>query len=78
MLSISECQCTSYYLNASTLTFVFNRQGGNWVETQKLTASDGDAGDQFGHAVAVGGPTIVVGAPFVGNVNQGAAYVFGP
>jgi glutamate synthase domain-containing protein 3 len=61
--------------------YVFNRQGGSWVETQKLTASDGAANDRFGWSVAASGPTIVVGAPNddVGNnINQGSAYVFGP
>jgi len=57
--------------------YVFKRQGGSWVETQKLTASDGAAGDQFGFSVAVSGATIVVGAP-IDNVGQGSAYVFAP
>ena len=59
--------------------YVFNRQGGSWIEMQKLTASDGEAGDQFGKSVAVNSSTIVVGAPFDdvgGNFNQGSAYVF--
>ena len=59
--------------------YVFKRQGGSWVEEQKLTASDGAAGDQFGHAVAISGSTIIVTAPFdsIGaNLNQGSAYVF--
>jgi len=59
--------------------YVFNRQGGSWVEGQKLTASDGAAGDQFGWSVAVSGSTIVVGAwldDIGGNVDQGSAYVF--
>lgn len=59
--------------------YVFNRQGGIWVEEQKLTASDGVAGDSFGWSVAISGSTIVVGAPFDdigGNVNQGSVYVF--
>jgi hypothetical protein len=59
--------------------YVFNRQGGSWVEQQKLTASDGAAGDQFGHSVAVDGSTIVVGAwldDINGNLDQGSAHVF--
>ena len=59
--------------------YVFNRQGGGWVEAQKLTASDGAAGDNFGHAVAVRGSTIVVGAyhdDVGGNPDQGSVYVF--
>jgi hypothetical protein len=59
--------------------YVFERQGGGWVETQKLTASDGAQIDQFGESVAVSGSTIVVSAPIDtigGNVAQGSAYVF--
>jgi len=55
--------------------YVFNRQGGSWVEVQKLTASDGAANDDFGESVAISGSTIVIGA--IGdNDFQGAAYVF--
>jgi len=55
--------------------YVFNRQGGSWVEEQKLTASDGAAFDNFGFSVAVSGSTIVIAA--IGDNNrQGAAYVF--
>lgn len=59
--------------------YVFNRQGGSWAEVQKLTASDGTAGDSFGWSVAFSGSTIVVGAPFDdigGNPQQGSVYVF--
>jgi glutamate synthase domain-containing protein 3 len=59
--------------------YVFNRHGGSWVETQKLTASDGAASDQFGWSVAVSGSTIVVGAwldDIGANLDQGSAYVF--
>src|SRR5215213_7855221 len=59
--------------------YVFNRQGGNWVEVQKLTASDGAVFDLFGWSVAISGSTVVVGA-FGDNIGdnflQGAAYVF--
>ena len=57
---------------------VFNHQGGSWIETQRLSASDGEMDDEFGASVAVSGSTVVVGAPLGGNFNQGATYVFGP
>jgi hypothetical protein len=57
--------------------YVFNRQGGNWVETQKLIASDGAPQDRFGESMAVSGPTIILGARG-NNSFQGAAYVFEP
>ena len=50
-----------------------------WIQSAKLTASDGIAGDQFGWSVAVSGNTIVVGAykaAVGGKAEQGAAYVF--
>lgn len=59
--------------------YVYAKAGNGWVEPQMLIASDGEAGDEFGTAVAVSGETLVVGAPNhkVGNnARQGAAYVF--
>jgi hypothetical protein len=44
-----------------------------WVETRKITASDGAAQETFGYHVAVSGDTAVVGAP---GSSIGAAYVY--
>jgi hypothetical protein len=55
--------------------YVFTRSGSTWTEQQKLTASDGAAGDYFGFSVAIAGDTIVVGAIY-DNAGQGSAYVF--
>ncbi len=52
-------------------------QGGtnNWGEVQKLTASDGAMGDQFGISVAIQSATVILGAS--GNaMGKGAAYIF--
>jgi len=48
---------------------------GDSATLQKLTASDGAAGDGFGYALAVDGDTAVVGAELA-NSGQGAAYVY--
>ncbi|MGH9838559.1 MAG: putative Ig domain-containing protein [Blastocatellia bacterium] len=62
--------------------YVFVRSGATqpvWTQQQKLTASDGAAGDSFGAAVALDGDMLVASAPFddIGaNPNQGSAYVF--
>ena len=63
--------------------YVFQRNEGGadtWGEVKKLTASDGQAFDQFGGSVAISGDTAVVGA--TGNDAKGflagAAYVFRP
>lgn len=48
------------------------------VESLELTASDGGASDNFGHAVAVSGARALIGAPRDDDVasNAGAAYLF--
>jgi FG-GAP repeat/IPT/TIG domain len=59
--------------------YVFTRDGTIWTQQQKLTASDGAFGDQFGCSVAISGDTVVAGAAAdaVGaNSEQGSAYVF--
>ncbi len=61
--------------------YVFSDENGTWTQTQKLTASDGASGDNFGISIALDGDTAIIGAydATVGNVpnlSQGAAYVF--
>ncbi|WP_166404942.1 hypothetical protein [Desulfonema ishimotonii] len=66
---------------AQGAAYVFEKPGTGWddmTQTAKLNASDGAAGDWFGHSVSVSGETAVVGAHYHdinGNSNQGAAYV---
>lgn len=57
--------------------YVYARLDGAWVERQKLVAGDGQPGDTFGHNVALGDETLVVGAPGDDGI-RGAAYVFRP
>lgn len=59
--------------------YAFERSGGGWSETAKLTASDGDRVDRFGNSVALSGDQAIVGA--VGDEDPngsgaGAAYAF--
>jgi hypothetical protein len=59
--------------------YLFSESNGLWTQGQKLTASDGLPGDEFGYRVALGDVTLVVGAftaTVNGNTSQGAAYVF--
>jgi len=66
----------SYYSDCGA-AYVFERDAGgsdNWGQVAKLMASDGEANDSFGYAVAIDGDTIVVGAR--GENVEGAAYVF--
>jgi hypothetical protein len=64
---------------AQGAVYVFTESNGTWTQTQKLTASDGAAYDNFGLSVALKGSTILVGSPQAaigGNAGQGALYVF--
>jgi hypothetical protein len=62
--------------------YVFVEPVSGWVngtQTAKLTASDGQTGDQLGYSASVSGNTVVAGAPFAtigANQSQGAMYVF--
>ena len=60
--------------------YIFTNAGGAWTQQQKLTASDGEATDEFGYSAALSGRTAFAGAPFktvIGHFQQGAAYAFG-
>lgn len=75
---------------SSGAAYVFVRDGATWTQQAYLKASNAEAGDWFGAAVAISGDTIVIGAPLERssatgvNGNQssnasadaGAAYVF--
>jgi hypothetical protein len=64
--------------DASGSAYVFRNNGINWVEEQKLTASDGAAGDRFGFTPSISGDVVVVGAPYDDDIGDGSgsAYVF--
>lgn len=58
------------------VVYVYRRGGDRtWREAAQLRASDAAAGDHFGHALAVQGNTLIVGAT-VPDSGRGAAYVF--
>jgi hypothetical protein len=59
--------------------YVFERDAdGNWLQVVKLLPDDGDYGDRFGHAVAIDGDVIVIGARDDEDLGNwcGSAYVF--
>jgi hypothetical protein len=59
--------------------YVFTDSSGTWIQTQKLTPSDGQRGDWFGFAVALNDTTAAIGASQAlvnGHLDQGAVYVF--
>lgn len=58
--------------------YIFQRTGGQWLQTGKVTALDGSAMDEFGHSVDLSGDRLLVGA-FSDNVTglySGSAYLF--
>jgi hypothetical protein len=67
---------------ASGSAYIFKRSDTpgdpNWYEQVKLTASDGDANDQFGRCVSVSGDYAIVGAwgDDEKGTSSGSAYVF--
>lgn len=65
--------------------YIYDRINGNWTLTEKVAASDGSQGDEFGSSVAIrattGGWSLIVGAPDhgtdPGGINEaGAVYAF--
>ncbi len=67
--------------NLAGAAYIFERdQGGagNWSQVKRLTASDGEIGDNFGQSVALSGGTALVGARWDKNGVQplGSAYIF--
>jgi hypothetical protein len=58
--------------------YVFADSGGGWIQTAKLNADDGTAGEEFGYSVGISEGTIVIGAPADDDNgdSSGSAYVF--
>ena len=52
-----------------------NDNGGPWTQQAKLTASDGEVGDNFGESIALSGSQAVIGT-YRKNGSTGAAYLF--
>ena len=63
--------------SVSGSAYVYRYDGSAWVEEQKLLASDGAPGDQYGVSVSVSGDVAVVGALFDDDAgfSSGSAYV---
>ncbi|MEE9129260.1 MAG: FG-GAP repeat protein [Phycisphaerales bacterium] len=58
--------------------YVFRFDGKQWIEEQKLTASDGRGGDKFGWSVSLQGDLALIGAPTDDDYanSSGSAYIF--
>ena len=75
---ISVSLCGNYAIIGSQLdedgtgsAYIFKWNGYNWIQQQKLMASDGQPYDQFGYSVSINGNFAFVGAPHINSV-----YVF--
>ena len=70
----------AYYDNAITgSAYVFTQLGEDWVEEEKLIASDGEPGDYFGISTAINGDYAAVGAYRDDNdngIDAGSVYIF--
>jgi hypothetical protein len=53
--------------------YVFTGSTSSWAQVAELTAPDGTPGDDFASSIALGGSTLIFGAPQAG---AGAAYIF--
>jgi hypothetical protein len=64
--------------NNGGAAYILELVAGEWRTIQKLTASDGKAGDVFGSSVAIDGNCAIVGAHWhdANGTNSGSAYVF--
>lgn len=59
--------------------YLYTASGGNWTQSTKLVASDGQLGDELGYSVTIQGGTAIVGAPHPtddGLNLPGAAYFY--
>ncbi|HHZ65199.1 MAG TPA: hypothetical protein EYN51_06845, partial [Flavobacteriales bacterium] len=66
--------------NESGSAYIFELIGSFWVQSQKITPSDGAPDDYFGNAVSIDGNAAVIGSKFDDKNNNvlssGSAYVF--
>jgi hypothetical protein len=64
--------------NDAGAAYIFQNQSGNWIQKQKLLASDGGGNHRFGGLVSIFGDYAVIGAPgsFGNEPKCGAAYIF--
>jgi hypothetical protein len=62
--------------SSSGSAYILKRDGTNWSEEAKLTASDGAGSDRFGNSVSIGNGYIIVGA-YGDDSFKGSAYMFG-
>ena len=62
----------------SGAAYLFDYNGSDWIQSVKLTASDGAAEDWFGYAVSLSGDRALIGAHYDDDrgTKSGSAYIF--
>lgn len=64
-------------LSSAGAAYIFEKDiSGNWVEVQKLVASDRQVDDEFGFSVAISGNTAIVGAQAEDHNPAGGSYIY--
>ncbi|KAA3605084.1 MAG: hypothetical protein DWQ01_21045 [Planctomycetota bacterium] len=66
------------YLTANYMgsVYVFEKTAQGWIERQKLTASNPQGFDTFGHTIEIHGEVAAIGAPGPLGIGPGSVYVF--
>jgi hypothetical protein len=66
------------YANYKGAAYIFTRSGTTWTQQAKLTASDGESGDEFGFSVSLDGDSVAVGADCDkdNGYDSGSSYIF--
>ncbi|MFA6598581.1 MAG: T9SS type A sorting domain-containing protein [Ignavibacteriaceae bacterium] len=72
--SESEDAAGENSLSYAGSAYIYKYNGSDWVQQQKIVASDREVDDSFGNSVSISGDYIIVGAVF--KAGSGAAYIF--
>ncbi|MEZ5496597.1 MAG: FG-GAP repeat protein [Gammaproteobacteria bacterium] len=63
-----------YMGSSSGSAYIYHFDGNDWIQTQRLFASDSGSGHRFGTSVSISSTRVVIGAPGAGS--NGQVYVF--
>ncbi|GBC62283.1 hypothetical protein DENIS_3252 [Desulfonema ishimotonii] len=79
--AIAGAKCDEHIATYAGSAYIFHRSGTVWTQQAKLTAGDGEQGDNFGSSVSVSGDYAIVGAYYDKDEDDplnhyGSAYVF--
>lgn len=61
--------------NEQGAAYIFQLSDGGWIQTNKITGSDGSSDEYFGSFVSIYGDTAAISTPYQSNA-QGSVYIF--